>query len=148
MQQTTKYQFKLIEGSDDFSPQPLNDNVEKVEDVLSGMESTMEDALEEMETAVCAAYSPDNKPYVAGNYQGTAMQQHISLGFLPSALVIGQNLSSSDEAHYGTCTLIIGSGLYDRVLIMDNGFTLLSNASDEFPSVNRAHCSYFYIAFR
>ena len=42
MQQTTKYQFKLIEGSDDFSPQPLNDNVEKVEELFQDMAETVE----------------------------------------------------------------------------------------------------------
>ena len=31
MQQTSKYQFKLIEGTDDFSPGPLNDNMEMVD---------------------------------------------------------------------------------------------------------------------
>ena len=37
MQQTSKYQFKLIEGTDDFSPTPLNDNMEKVEEALEGL---------------------------------------------------------------------------------------------------------------
>ena len=37
MQQTSKYQFKLIEGTDDFSPTPLNDNMERVEEELEGL---------------------------------------------------------------------------------------------------------------
>ena len=36
MQQTSKYQFNLVEGSDDFSPAPLNQNMEKVEEELAG----------------------------------------------------------------------------------------------------------------
>ena len=35
MQQTSKYQFKLIEGTDDFLPGPLNENMEKVEEVIA-----------------------------------------------------------------------------------------------------------------
>ena len=41
MQQTSKYQFKLIEGTDDFSPTPLNDNMEKVEEKLSELNDTV-----------------------------------------------------------------------------------------------------------
>ena len=35
MQQTEKYQFNLIEGSDPFSPEPLNANMEKTEAALT-----------------------------------------------------------------------------------------------------------------
>ena len=52
MQQTTKYQFKLIEGSDDFSPQPLNDNAEKVEEALQALETSVAQDLETLETSV------------------------------------------------------------------------------------------------
>ena len=41
MQQTDKYQFKLIEGTDAFSPQPLNENMEQVEQALSELESSL-----------------------------------------------------------------------------------------------------------
>lgn len=38
MQHTSKYQFKLIEGTDSFSPGPLNDNMEKVEEQFEAVE--------------------------------------------------------------------------------------------------------------
>lgn len=41
MQQTTKYQFKLIEDTDTFSPEPLNDNMEAVEAQLSTLDSSV-----------------------------------------------------------------------------------------------------------
>ena len=41
MQQTSKYQFNLVEGGDDFSPTPLNQNMEKVEQELSGLASSV-----------------------------------------------------------------------------------------------------------
>lgn len=37
MQQTSKYQFNLVENTDDFSPAPLNQNMEKVEEELEGI---------------------------------------------------------------------------------------------------------------
>lgn len=36
MQQTEKYQFNLIEGGDDFSPEPLNQNTQRAEALLAG----------------------------------------------------------------------------------------------------------------
>ncbi len=36
MQHTTKYQLNLIEPSDEFSPDPLNDNMNKVEELFAG----------------------------------------------------------------------------------------------------------------
>lgn len=36
MQHTEKYQFNLIEGADDFSPQPLNQNTQRTEALLAG----------------------------------------------------------------------------------------------------------------
>ena len=36
MQQTEKYQFNLIEGADDFSPEPLNENTQRAEALLAG----------------------------------------------------------------------------------------------------------------
>lgn len=39
MQQTETYKLNLIEGSDDFSPQPLNENMEAIEGVLAALEA-------------------------------------------------------------------------------------------------------------
>lgn len=39
MQQTKKYQFNLIEGSDPFSPQPLNENMEKTEAAFAAQQA-------------------------------------------------------------------------------------------------------------
>ena len=52
MQQTSKYQFKLIEGTDDFSPTPLNDNMEKVEDALEALDASVAEQLGDVEDAM------------------------------------------------------------------------------------------------
>ena len=38
MQQTSKYQFNLVDATDDFSPDPLNQNAEKTETLIAGVE--------------------------------------------------------------------------------------------------------------
>ena len=45
MQQTSKYQFKLIEGTDDFSPGPLNDNMEMVEEQFEAVEEEFSEVM-------------------------------------------------------------------------------------------------------
>ena len=41
MQQTTKYQFNLVDATDDFSPTPLNQNAQKTEDLIEGVEEDL-----------------------------------------------------------------------------------------------------------
>ena len=45
MQHTSKYQFKLIEGTDDFSPGPLNDNMEMVEEQFEAVEEEFSEVM-------------------------------------------------------------------------------------------------------
>ena len=45
MQQTTKYHFNIIDPSDDFSPKPLNENAQKLEDALIAHEGAVSAAL-------------------------------------------------------------------------------------------------------
>ena len=54
MQQTSKYQFNLVDTTDDFSPAPLNQNMEKVEEELSGLSTALTQGLEEVEDSVTA----------------------------------------------------------------------------------------------
>lgn len=65
MQQTTKYQFKLIEGTDDFSPTPLNDNMEAVESQLSALETSLAGLADNLGTA------GHNCRIATGSYVGT-----------------------------------------------------------------------------
>lgn len=37
MQTTSTYQFKLIENTDDFSPEPINQNTQAMEGILTGL---------------------------------------------------------------------------------------------------------------
>ena len=44
MQQTETYKLNLIEGSDTFSPQPLNENAEKTETILTELANSISQA--------------------------------------------------------------------------------------------------------
>lgn len=98
MQHTSKYQFKLIEGTDDFSPAPLNQNAQKTETLLAGMEedlAALEDSVDSQLAAVTAALGTggSNARVTYGSYTGTGTygsDNPITLNcpFKPLAVVI------------------------------------------------------------
>ena len=144
MQQTTKYQFKLIEGSDDFSPQPLNDNVEKVEEVLEDMAETVE----AVQSVTTVAYTPTNKPFVVGSYIGTNYDQTITLGFKPSFLIISglQNPTAISVTDHSSHTVITaGHTASGAITLTDVGFTV--HPVDTFPKLTNGF-KFEFIAFR
>ena len=76
MQQTSKYQFNLVDATDDFSPAPLNQNAQKTETLLAGMEedlAALEDSVDSQLAAVTAALgSGGHTARIAwGSYTGT-----------------------------------------------------------------------------
>ena len=82
MQQTSKYQFKLIEGTDDFSPTPLNDNMEKVEEKFTAVE----DDLAQLTQRV--GINGKTARFVFGSYTGTGAcgeenKTSLSFDFVP-----------------------------------------------------------------
>ena len=88
MQQTSKYQFKLIEGTDDFSPTPLNDNMEKVEEQLETMEESL--------TAVTADLGAGNYncrmafgTYIGTGTHGESSPNVIQVDFTPMMIMVG-----------------------------------------------------------
>lgn len=72
MQQTEKYQFHLIEGSDDFSPQPLNDNMEKVEEQFQSMETELAGELDQVMANLGTI--GHNLRIETGSYLGTGLR--------------------------------------------------------------------------
>ena len=65
MQHTSKYQFKLIEGTDNFSPGPLNDNMEKVEEQFEAVEEEFSEVMTNLGTI------GHNLRVETGSYTGT-----------------------------------------------------------------------------
>ena len=136
MQQTSKYQFNLVEGSDDFSPTPLNQNMEKVEEALEGMETAIEES-----------YSPGNKPYVVGSYSANGSGVTVELGFKPSLVIISGERYSTDTEDMMLYTVIATADSPGMVIEFTNtGFRTLGVGSyAPYLCDKRA---YRYIAFR
>ena len=105
MQHTSKYQFKLIEGTDDFSPAPLNQNAQKTETLLAGMEEDLAaleadlagqiQDVEESVTAVTTALGTGghNARIAWGTYTGTGAfgvgsPNSLSFDFTPAVILI------------------------------------------------------------
>ncbi len=72
MQQTSKYQFNLVDSTDDFSPVPLNQNAQKTEDLIEGVEQDLSDMAEELDALSAGLGSGGKTCRVAwGTYTGT-----------------------------------------------------------------------------
>ena len=106
MQQTSKYQFKLIEGTDSFSPAPLNQNAQKTETLLAGMEEDLAaleadlagqiQDVEESVTAVTTALGTGghNARIAWGSYTGTGTYGQdtptvFACDFKPMLVIVG-----------------------------------------------------------
>lgn len=93
MQQTTKYKFNLIEGSDDVSPVPLNENMEKVEAQFGAVETALADGL----TAVEASLGSGGKTariaygkYTGNGKCGAAYPNSLTFDFAPKVVFVAR----------------------------------------------------------
>lgn len=110
MQQTTKYQFNLVDTTDDFSPAPLNQNAQKTETLLAGMEedlAALEDSVDSQLAAVTAALGSGGHTarVTYGSYTGTGTygsDNPITLNcpFKPLAVVIQSHYQNSRTTVY------------------------------------------------
>ena len=128
MQQTKNLKLNIIETSDAFSPEPLNENMEKVE------------------AAISRAYNPDNKPYVTGIYKGNNYTQTFTLGFRPSLVLhfVPNYSANTYNSGYGT---VFMENVPKVFTFNDDGFSVI-DTNGYFPTVNRSSSTYYYIAFR
>lgn len=95
------------------------------------------------------AYTPDNKPYAMGTYVGTGgTPQAIELGFMPSFIIIGTFLNTSDPLSASGKVIAVGRNtLLGKVTFTKTGFRVTENGQ-EFPNVNVQGWTFTYIAFR
>ena len=110
MQQTSKYQFNLIEGTDDFSPTPLNDNMEKVEEELSELNDTV------AQHTAAIGTGGHNCRIAFGSYTGNGLygEEHpnrLEFDFTPMLVLIGVGEGSYPCSHFlrpanGSCSAL------------------------------------------
>lgn len=134
MKQTETYQLNLIEPSDVFSTDPLNQNMEKVEAALDTVraEAKAGDGALDTRLAVLEA-----RKIVVGTYTGTGeSRRFVDLGFEARAVLIqsyGLRPNFSVRDHECSPTFYLEG----------TGFRVSDNASSTMNTANRL---YYYIA--
>lgn len=125
MQQTQKYKLNLIESSDPFLPEALNQNTQKVEDVLK---EKMEGPVAELDARVTVL---EAHKFACGIYTGnyipsrTPEEQFVPLPFTPKAVIVCKGRE--------VCTYIEGYLLSQYLYAVQNGFRagILINGNGE-----------------
>lgn len=117
--------MNLIEKDDVFSPDPLNENMEKVEEVLSaaltGETAAREEAVADLDARIEVF---EAKKLVYGTYVGTGKDQTINLGFTPY-LVLVHDVETVREGPSGLMITGIGATTSmnaPAAHIVENGF--------------------------
>ena len=133
MQQTSKYQFNLVEGSDDFSPAPLNQNMEKVEEELEGIAESLATVME----------SVDGHKIAVGSYRGSGGMKNVNIGFKPvMVIIVNQFLQATSNYLCGMA--VTGEAVKNNVLtITETGFKVVHGAN---ASMNNTLYDYNYFA--
>lgn len=132
MQQTEKYQFNLIEPSDVFSPEPLNQNMEKTEEQFTAEAAARQsaDGALERRIAVLEAHK-----VVVGSYTRTSAEGFpfiVDVGFSPTFITIHSNTGS-------ILLSALGSTL-NTVTFTTTGFRIITE------NWARENIKYYYIA--
>ena len=153
MIQTEKYKLNLIETTDTFSPNPLNENAQKLEAALgaAGAAQAAETAAREALDSRVTVLEADKVKMVVGSYTGTGgaygNTQTISLGFTPKAVFIIRPFSSSYDLHLVTQAF----SYFDSAMgcnrnvaqVVEGGFVV---AYDNHISFNSSNTVYHFVA--
>ena len=169
MQHTEKYQFKLIDGTDDFSPQPLNDNMELVEDQFQAVEQALDGlgeevtqglaGLEDSLDALAANVGAKGKTarIAWGTYQGTGAYGKkaptaLTCDFTPQVVLI-QGHHQDGTGHAITVFLLRGATYVKTdwqdaksisMTWSDYGVSWYS-LQDQYGQLNGGACTYAYL---
>lgn len=143
MQQTENYQLNLIEKTDTFSPDALNENAQKVEDALAAVTAHAAAG----DAAVTAAFQAADAAldgrvteleahhFVIGNFKGDNSVRTIHLGFQPLFVLVCQDNNENMRIRFATPS-VPGS----LMKITEDGFQVSGNS-------NNNAFKYSYIAF-
>ena len=130
MQQTEKYKLNLIERNDVFSPDALNQNMEKVETAIAGAQAETAAEAAAGDAALAARVAAlEGKNIVIGSYRGNGGTQAFSLPFTPSAVfILHRNASGESRAIVRGHDLYLYLGSNGTQLIgkiVENGFQVM-----------------------
>lgn len=151
MQQTETYKFSLIEGGDRFSPQPLNDNMDKVEQALKDCAQTV------------TALADSSVKMAFGDYSGTGAYGSttptaLTFDFEPKLLVVssGNNLMIALRGNQNAACYIglkymsnyadSTYGWYNPI-VWDGHTVSWHNTGNNTSQFNQSGVTYRYVAF-
>ena len=141
MQQTNQYQFNLIESGDTFSPQPLNENMEKVEATLASQQENLNAAKKELQQKI-------GDYLIFGSYVGDdKTNRFIDLGFTPRFVLIMGSYPGTDgtlgivaflNAEYGFIVSNTNQNIATVAHISEGGFVARTS-----PVNTKGYTSYY-----
>ncbi len=130
MQQTEHYSLNLIETSDTFTPQPLNENTQAIDAKLADLDTRA--------TGLASRVSAlEQVRMVNGTYRGNWKDRVVSVGFTPRVVWIGGTMMTSDTR------IIVDEHVC--AYITNGGFFLGSYGGN---SLNNSSRTYQYVAIR
>lgn len=88
MQQTKTYKFNLIESTDTFSPVPLNENMQSIEDVLARQAASLSEQTEALNTLAAADLKIDMGTYTGTGSCGSDSKNRLTFDFQPKLVLI------------------------------------------------------------
>ena len=137
MQHTNQYQFNLIESGDTFSPQPLNENAEK-----------MEQALAEQALALSSQIKFKVGTYTGTGTLGSTGKTVIKFPFDPKFVLIwGSTAFIGLFAKDGTTRILYGnSSNQPGVTWGTKSLSFWTSVSDASYQLNAEGCSYSWLA--
>ena len=141
MQQTTSRKLSIIESSDPFLPEALNDNTRKIEAALDSHETRTQavtDALDQRVTVL------EGRKMAWGIYTGDGQDaQFIPLPFTPKAVFI-QEIAYAQKA-----SMVIGTEPGIQAQLTEGGFNALLRytSATAIPATNTIGTRYTYLAF-
>lgn len=137
MQQTEHYKLNLIETSDTFSPNPLNENMEKVEDAIDDARAEARAGDGALDRRVIVL---EGRRLVVGAYTGDGkFTQSVELGFTPIAVLL---------QHWGSLFCMAVTGVPyrgDGITITENGFIVSASYNS---ALNDSEKEYSFLAIK
>ena len=153
MTKTMNYQLPQWGAEDPVRREDFNTAMESIDAGLHAAQTAAEtaqgtaSAAQSAADAVQDAYTPDNKPYVTGNYTGVGSSQVITIGFKPTIVIItGENYYSSAEINGAYMGIFPLNQISACISATDTGFYVHDLST--YPKLNEKNHTYAYIAFR
>ena len=132
MQQTETYKLNLIESSDPFLPDALNENTQKIEEVVS-------EKLGEMDQRVTVL---EATKLVAGVFKSTNIPNDIiELGFTPEAVILSDAHGANQVCFITKAGSYVGNG---NVVVVENGFQLVNGGGTTAVNNGRPICFFAF----